>query len=63
MFLVGMVCLFLYPSAGLLDQTWLGVWVTRNGNLGHYYFHIAGLFRGQNRPVDPVTVAALLKYD
>ena len=25
MFLVGMVCLFVYPSAGLLDQTWLGV--------------------------------------
>ena len=23
--LVGMVCLFVYPSAGLLDQTWLGV--------------------------------------
>ena len=25
MFLVGMVCVFVYPSAGLFDQTWLGV--------------------------------------
>ena len=33
-----------------------------NGNLGHYHFHIAALFRGQNQPVDQVTAAALLKY-
>ena len=32
-----------------------------NGNLGHYYLHKVGLFRGQNQPVR-VTVAALLKY-
>ena len=32
------------------------------GNLGHYYFHITVLFRGQNQPVDQVTGAALLKY-
>ena len=32
------------------------------GNLGNYYFHIVGLLRGQNQPVDQVTAAALLKY-
>ena len=36
--------------------------VTRKGNLGHYHFHIVGLLRGQNQPVDQVTAAALLKY-
>ena len=36
--------------------------VTRKGNLGHYYFHIAGLLRGQNQPVDQATASALLKY-
>ena len=36
--------------------------VTRKRNLGHYYFHIAGLFRGQNYPVDQLTAPALLKY-
>ena len=36
--------------------------VTWKGNLGHYYFHTAGLLRGQNQPVDQVTAAALLKY-
>ena len=36
--------------------------VTQKGNLGLYYFHIAGLLRGHNQPVDQVTAAALLKY-
>ena len=31
-----------------------------NGNLSHYYFHIAGLLRGQNQPVNQVTAAALV---
>ena len=46
----------------ILEQTWLGYGVTRKGNLSHYYFHLAGLLRGQNQPVDHVTAAALLKY-
>ena len=28
----------------------------------HYYFHIAGLLKGRNQPVDQVNVAALLTY-
>ena len=48
----------LYP----IDQTWLGVRCHPEGEFGHYYFHIAGLLRGQNPHVDQVTVAALLKY-
>ena len=36
--------------------------ILRKGNLSHYYFHIAGLLRGQNQPVDQVTTTALLKY-
>ena len=31
-------------------------------NLGHYYFRIAGLLRGQNQLVYEVTAPALLKY-
>ena len=41
----------------------ISICVTRKGNLGHYYFSIAVLLRGQNQPVDQVTVAALLIYN
>ena len=39
-----------------------GVRCHPEGDLSHYNFHISGLFRGQNQPVDQVTAAALLKY-
>ena len=44
---------------GEKNEYWL-YYGCRKGNLGHYYFHIAGLLRGQYQPVDQVTAAALL---
>ena len=38
------------------------LWLSVSGILGHYYFHIAGLLRGENQLVHQVTAAALLKY-
>ena len=35
----------------VLAILWLSVRCRPKGNLGLYYFHVAGLLRGQNQPV------------
>ena len=46
----------------VLAILWLSVRCHPEGEYRPLFFHIAGLLRGQNQPVDQVTAAVLLKY-
>ena len=47
----------------ILAILWLSVGCHPEGEFRPlFYFHIAGLLRDQNQPVDQVTAVALLKY-